>query len=266
MISKLPSMKRPMKGVALYLTPSGISSAADLNNVNTYYVRLFVPNTGLDGQEVDITTTNLAFEFTYYNPYDEERIEVSKGHLEDAAGTFSVSKSADNEYSLTLDLKYLGDNSLKISGNYNGTFKVYDTTIPNQYQLGAGGTPVTIQSVVVDKTDVDICVIYISRQAGITTVAGMSAADAVVRVPKSMMEELFTDFPVARKMRRYRSPTKESLIIRLIRRTVILAAGDNASVALQGSEIEMTFNIFSIVQYDNSSLSGYYKGATTVIE
>ena len=70
-----------------------------------------------------------------------------------------MSKSADNEYSLTLDLKYLGDNSLKISGNYNGTFKVYDTTIPNQYQLGAGGTPVTIQSVVVDKTDVDICVI-----------------------------------------------------------------------------------------------------------
>lgn len=67
----------------MYLTPSGISSAADLNNVNTYYVRLFVPNTGLDGQEVDITTTNLAF-VTYYNPYDEERIEVSKGHLEDA--------------------------------------------------------------------------------------------------------------------------------------------------------------------------------------
>ena len=159
------------EGVALYLTPSGISSAADLNNVNTYYVRLFVPNAGLNGQEVDITDTNLAFEFTYYNPYDEERIEVSKGHLEDAAGTFSVSKSADNEYSLTLDLKYLGDNSLKISGNYNGTFKVYDTTIPNQYQLGAGGTPVTIQSVVVDKTDADICAIYISRQAGITTVA-----------------------------------------------------------------------------------------------
>ena len=103
-------------------------------------------------------------------------------------------ESADNEYSLTLDLKYLGDNSLKISGNYNGTFKVYDTTIPNQYQLGAGGTPVTIQSVVVDKTDADICAIYISRQAGITTVAGMSAADAVVRVPKSMMDGLFTDF------------------------------------------------------------------------
>ena len=45
---------------------------------------------------------HLAFEFTYYSPYDEERIQISKGHLEDAAGTFSVSKSADNEYSLTL--------------------------------------------------------------------------------------------------------------------------------------------------------------------
>ena len=54
-------------GVALYLTPSGISSAADLENVNSYYVRLFVPNAGLNGQEVDITDTNLAFEFTYYS-------------------------------------------------------------------------------------------------------------------------------------------------------------------------------------------------------
>ena len=65
-------------GVALYLTPSGISSAADLENVNSYYVRLFVPNAGLNGQEVDITDTNLAFEFTYYSPYDEERIQISK--------------------------------------------------------------------------------------------------------------------------------------------------------------------------------------------
>ena len=253
-------------GVALYLTPSGISSAADLENVNSYYVRLFVPNAGLNGQEVDITDTNLAFEFTYYNPYDEERIEVSKGHLEDAAGTFSVSKSADNEYSLTLDLKYLGDNSLKISGNYNGTFKVYDTTIPNQYQLGAGGTPVTIQSVVVDKTDVDICVIYISRQAGITTVAGMSAADAVVRVPKSMMEGAVHGFSGSAENAKI-SIAYEGVTYNQANTTNgHLAAGGNASVALQGSEIEMTFNIFSIVQYDNSSLSGYYKGATTVIE
>ena len=198
--------------------------------------------------------------------YDEERIEVSKGHLEDAAGTFSVSKSADNEYSLTLDLKYLGDNSLKISGNYNGTFKVYDTTIPNQYQLGAGGTPVTIQSVVVDKTDVDICVIYISRQAGITTVAGMSAADAVVRVPKSMMEGAVHGFSGSAENAKI-SIAYEGVTYNQANTTNgHLAAGGNASVALQGSEIEMTFNIFSIVQYDNSSLSGYYKGATTVIE
>ena len=95
------------EGVALYLTPSRISSAADLENVNTYYVRLFVPNAGLNGQEVDITNTNLAFEFTYYSPYDEERIQISKGHLEDAAGTFSVSKSADNEYSLSADFDTL---------------------------------------------------------------------------------------------------------------------------------------------------------------
>lgn len=253
-------------GVALYLTPSKISSAADLENVNSYYVRLFVPNAGLNGQEVDITDTNLAFEFTYYSPYDEERIQISKGHLEDAVGTFSVSKSADNEYSLTLNLKYLGDNSLKISGNYSGTFTVYDTTIPNEYRLGADGTPVTIQSVVVDKTGADISVIYLSRQAGITTVAGMSAADAVVRLPKAMMDGVLRGF----------SGNEENAKISILYEGVTysqanttlgnLALGGRTSVSLQGNEVEMTFEVVGIKKYGDVSLSGYYKGAVTVIE
>ena len=253
-------------GVALYLTPSGISSAADLENVNSYYVRLFVPNAGLNGQEVDITDTNLAFEFTYYSPYDEERIQISKGHLEDAAGTFSVSKSADNEYSLTLNLKYLGDNSLKISGNYSGTFTVYDTTIPNEYRLGADGAPVTIQSVVVDKTGADISVIYLSRQAGITTVAGMSAADAVVRLPKAMMDGVLRGFSGNEENAKI-SITYEGVTYSQANTTLgNLALGGRTSVSLQGNEVEMTFEVVGIKKDGDGSLSGYYKGAVTVIE
>lgn len=254
------------EGVALYLTPSRISSAADLENVNTYYVRLFVPNAGLNGKEVDITNTNLAFEFTYYNPYDEERIQISKGHLEDAAGTFSVSKSADNEYSLTLNLKYLGDNSLKISGNYNGAFAVYDTTIPNEYRLGADGTPVTIQSVVIDKTDADICVIYLSRQPGITTVAGMSAADAVVRLSKTMLDGVLRGFSGDDENVKI-SITYEGVTYSRANTTLgNLALGGRTSVSLQGNEVEMTFEVVGIKKYGDASLSGYYKGAVTVIE
>lgn len=254
------------EGVALYLTPSRISSAADLENVNTYYVRLFVPNAGLNGQEVDITNTNLAFEFTYYSLYDEERIQISKGHLEDAAGTFSVSKSADNEYSLTLNLKYLGDNSLKISGNYNGAFAVYDTTIPNEYRLGADGTPVTIQSVVIDKTDADICVIYLSRQPGITTVAGMSAADAVVRLSKTMLDGVLRGFSGDDENVKI-SITYEGVTYSRANTTLgNLALGGRTSVSLQGNEVEMTFEVVGIKKYGDASLSGYYKGAVTVIE
>ena len=254
------------EGVALYLTPSRISSAADLENVNTYYVRLFVPNAGLNGQEVDITNTNLAFEFTYYSPYDEERIQISKGHLEDAAGTFSVSKSADNEYSLTLNLKYLGDNSLKISGNYNGAFVVYDTTIPNEYRLGADGTPVTIQSVVIDKTDADICVIYLSRQPGITTVAGMSAAHAVVRLSKTMLDGVLRGFSGDDENVKI-SITYEGVTYSRANTTLgNLALGGRTSVSLQGNEVEMTFEVVGIKKYGDASLSGYYKGAVTVIE
>ena len=258
--------EKSVDGVALYLTPSRISSAADLENVNTYYVRLFVPNAGLNGQEVDITNTNLAFEFTYYSPYDEERIQISKGHLEDAAGTFSVSKSADNEYSLTLNLKYLGDNSLKISGNFSGTITVYDTTIPNEYRLGADGAPVTIQSVVVDKTGADISVIYLSRQAGITTVAGMSAADAVVRLPKAMMDGVLRGFSGNEENAKI-SITYEGVTYSQANTTLgNLALGGRTSVSLQGNEVEMTFEVVGIKKYGDVSLSGYYKGAVTVIE
>ena len=254
------------EGVALYLTPSRISSAADLENVNTYYVRLFVPNAGLNGQEVDITNTNLAFEFSYYSPYDEERIQISKGHLEDAAGTFSVSKSADNEYSLTLNLKYLGDNSLKISGNYSGTFTVYDTTIPNEYRLGADGAPVTIQSVVVDKTGADISVIYLSRQAGITTVAGMSAADAVVRLPKAMVDGVLRGFSGNEENAKI-SITYEGVTYSQANTTLgNLALGGRTSVSLQGNEVEMTFEVVGIKKYGDVSLSGYYKCPVTEIE
>ena len=253
-------------GVALYLTPSGISSAADLENVNSYYVRLFVPNAGLNGQEVDITDTNLAFELTYNSTKHEERIQKTKSHQEYAAGTFSVSKSADNEYSLTLNLKYLGDNSLKISGNYNGAFAVYDTTIPNEYRLGADGTPVTIQSVVIDKTDADICVIYLSRQPGITTVAGMSAADAVVRLSKTMLDGVLRGFSGDDENVKI-SITYEGVTYSRANTTLgNLALGGRTSVSLQGNEVEMTFEVVGIKKYGDASLSGYYKGAVTVIE
>ena len=174
--------------------------------------------------------------------------------------------SADNEYSLTLNLKYLGDNILKISGNYNGAFVVYDTTIPNEYRLGADGTPVTIQSVVIDKTDADICVIYLSRQPGITTVAGMSAADAVVRLSKTMLDRVLRGFSGDEENVKI-SITYEGVTYSRANTTLgNLALGGRTSVSLQGNEVEMTFEVVGIKKYGDASLSGYYKGAVTVIE
>ena len=167
---------------------------------------------------------------------------------------------------MTLNLKYLGDNSLKISGNYSGTFTVYDTTIPNEYRLGADGAPVTIQSVVVDKTGADISVIYLSRQAGITTVAGMSAADAVVRLPKAMMDGVLRGFSGNEENAKI-SITYEGLTYSQANTTLgNLALGGRTSVSLQGNEVEMTFEVVGIKKYGDVSLSGYYKGAVTVIE
>lgn len=45
-----------------------------------------------------------------------------------------------------------------------------------------------------------------------------------------------------------------------------LALGGRTSVSLQGNEVEMTFEVVGIKKYGDASLSGYYKGAVTVIE
>ena len=45
-----------------------------------------------------------------------------------------------------------------------------------------------------------------------------------------------------------------------------LALGGRTSVSLQGNEVEMTFEVVGIKKYGDVSLSGYYKGAVTVIE
>ena len=37
-------------------------------------------------------------------------------------------------------------------------------------------------------------------------------------------------------------------------------------MSLQGNEVEMTFEVVGIKKYGDASLSGYYKGAVTVID
>ena len=112
-----------------------------------------------------------------------------------------------------------------------------------------------------------ISVIYLSRQAGITTVAGMSAADAVDASSESNDGwSAPADSPVMRKMRksllRYEGVTYSQANTTLGN----LALGGRTSVSLQGNEVEMTFEVVGIKKYGDVSLSGYYKGAVTVIE
>lgn len=254
-------------GVALFLTPAAVTSAAELVD-SKYYIRLFVPTEGLDGREVDITDTDLAFEFGYYSPANAEEVEIAKNNTGDAAGTFSVSKVADDKYEVTLNLKYLGEDSHKLAGNYSGTFEVYDTTLPNEYKLGEDNDPVTIQSVVVDKkSETGICVVYLSKQVGITTVADMSAADVVLRLPDGMINNrkpngFSGDDDNAKISVTYDDVTynRESIA------SGDLANGGNVMLSLDENEAEISFTVFSIKKYGSVTLSGYYKGAVTVVE
>lgn len=117
----------------------------------------------------------------------------------------------------------------------------------------------------IDKTDADICVIYLSRQPGITTVAGMSAADAVVRLSKTMLDGVLRGFSDDENVKI--SITYEGVTYSRANTTLgNLALGGRTSVSLQGNGVKMTFEVVGIKKYGDASLSGYYKGAVTVIE
>ncbi|MEG2370659.1 MAG: hypothetical protein RSB23_05795 [Alistipes sp.] len=164
-------------GTALYLSPSRISSARYLEDVDKFYTKLFVAPALMNGKKVDIASASAAFEFTLCIPVNQEKLTISNNNLQGATGTFSMEKKeGENKYAVSFDI-ILGD--YHIEGTYDDTFVVYDITIPNEYILNEG-TPVALKSVVVDKTNADLYVFYLSEKAGITTIAGMKAVNPII--------------------------------------------------------------------------------------
>ena len=94
----------------------------------------------------------------------------------------------------------------------------------------------------------------------------MSAADAVLRLSKTMLDGVLRGFSGDDENVKI-SITYEGVTYSRANTTLgNLALGGRTSVSLQGNEVEMTFEVVGIKKYGDASLSGYYKGAVTVIE
>ena len=238
-----------------YLTPAAIENLDELD-MASYYVAMLVPKTALDGTEIDLSTTeDAAFYYVNNNTEDGEMFTGT-------SGKFSLKKENDKYTVIIKDVK--GDEAWNISGNYTGKFlSEEETAKKNTYQLGED-TPVTINSVVVDKkSDETMCDIYLANGSGLTTVEAIKAANPIiVRIPKSALDGTPQAFSMVHSMSityndkayNYKSADNGEL------------NGGNASVDMESNNATINFTLFQIKSYNSQSLVGYYNGAVTIIE
>lgn len=89
-------------GVNFYLTPGNIGSANELDNCY-YYVRLFVPQSNMDGSELDVQG-NKKYELTFVDNVTDvnnpQTFSISNDALSSATGTISVLDNGDGTYTI----------------------------------------------------------------------------------------------------------------------------------------------------------------------
>lgn len=185
-------------GVNFYLTPGNIGSANELDNCY-YYVRLFVPQSNMDGSELDVQG-NKKYELTFVDNVTDvnnpQTFSISNDALASATGTISVLTHDDAEgvYTIYLSAKagvttlagmadadivvtmpdaFANDNSLhgfsgdetnaKISIKYAGdTYSQATVNGTNSIALG-GNAKLTFAD---GKADVDFTVFSIKKYSG----------------------------------------------------------------------------------------------------
>lgn len=242
----------------LYLTPSYISDFSSLDNVNTYYVSVTVPDEALDGREIQLNSAD-DFSVMYYNPGSEEQIYNAEGS---GTGTYSVKAGqAEDEYEVTINVEIDG---MTISGKYNGKFMSDAPAVKeNEYTLG-DNDPVAIHSVVIDKqSDATMCDVYLANQSGLTTVDAIKAVNPIIiRIPQDALDGEQQAFSLVPSM----SITYNEVVYNYdsVKNNNLLDGG-NATITLDGNNAKIEFTLFTIKQY-NASLTGYYNGSVTIIE
>lgn len=89
-------------GVNFYLTPGNIGSANELDNCY-YYVRLFVPQSNMDGSELDVQG-NKKYELTFVDNVTDvnnpQTFSISNDAPSSATGTISVLDKGDGTYTI----------------------------------------------------------------------------------------------------------------------------------------------------------------------
>lgn len=254
--------EKVLYGTAFYLTPGNIDRANDLENCY-YYVRLFVPDSNMDGSKIDINGQK-EYELTFVDNATDvnnpQTISISNGITGNAMGYVSVLKNADGTYDITIEVDGMGktaDRQLQV--RYNGEPAPYDLSVPNEFSV-AGAEPVTLKGAAMKHTD-GLYTIYLSTKTGALTAADASSADIIVTVPDGFVnddmvhgfsgDEENAMISITYEGTKYCQSTTSG--------TAPVAIGGNAKLTVNGGKINLDFTVFSAKKY-SSSIKGHFEG------
>ena len=251
--------------VDLYLTNARIESARELEDCYQY-AHIQVPYSALTGDAIDITGDGKDFKFDFVDNIQEQTYSLSRGNVGNATGTISVEMMSEDTYKLSVDIQNFGTGR-SFSSKYNGTFQLYDLSVPNAYRL-QNQDDTSLNSAVATHKD-GIYTIYLSSRENVTTVAGMADADIVMEVPDEFMTgELkgFSGTDANAKISVTYGGVKYNKASCNDAGDDAVAMGGNASAKIEDGSIAVDFTVFNIYKYDNANLTGHFEGSVTVVE
>lgn len=248
-------------GVALYLTSAGITDAKDLENVY-YYARVFLPESELDGQTIDITGDK-EYELTFVDNANSTVITLANGLAGKATGSISVKRNSDGTYEASIDIEGMGkDADRSLAAYYVGEPMAYDLSTPNAFHLGEQAD-VSLRSAVAQHAD-GLYTFYLSAKENITTVEGMADADIVITVPDEFMNDMVKGFSGTETNAKISITYNGDTYNQASCGSKGLAMGGNIKAKLEGDQVTLEFNVYSIAKY-KASLGGYYSGKVTIL-
>lgn len=122
-------------GVNFYLTPGNIGSANELDNCY-YYVRLFVPQSNMDGSELDVQG-NKKYELTFVDNVTDvnnpQTFSISNDAPSSATGTISVFDNGDGTYTIKSKASSIKSARMLVmkENDWDDALNAYDVETPS---------------------------------------------------------------------------------------------------------------------------------------
>ncbi len=240
---------------ALHFTSGAIDYYDELG-IATSYISVYCPESSYTGEVIGIATHDTELAITYTDNYTEEVFYIESGNTGSPEDNIRITRDPDNEYGFKvyMDVTF-PENGKRLVLDYDGVCKDFSSKPAPESELTYNGEVSTLNSLVIDMTDGELCRIYLSGASGITTVEDMSANGPLVIIfPKEAIVEPF-DAIVGFSM--YKDGEAS-----------ISYNGQTYTYENSFGTIETSFadGIYSI-SFDNwDNLTGFYKGPGTLIE